>query len=229
LSGSGKAFLGRVFERTDSTSILPYSALRYTPAVCRWWIAVGLAVALGVVVAQQEGGQIRFGKVRITYSTLVGSRQLKTGVHEVQVRGKVNRPVRIASPDQYFEMTCDSLQTTLAPDEQRQLVVRTAQAQGRVNFVYDRPEPYSKLNATANRAVYDGEKNTITLIGDVVMDGEDEFYKIRWRNNEQLTVFLGEQDQRVEAVSKEVNGEPIGTMEIEPRNAQRPTTSQPRR
>ncbi len=195
----------------------------------RWWIGIGLAIGLSIVVAQtQEGGQIRFGKVRITYSNLVGSRQLKTGVHEVQVQGRRDRPVRIVSPDQFFEMTCDRLQTTLAPDEARQLVVRSAQAEGRVRFVYDRPQPYSKLNATANRAVYNGEQNTITLIGDVSMDGEDEFYRVRWRNNERVTVFLGEDIQRVEAVSKEVGGEPIGTMEIEPREPSRPATTQRR-
>jgi lipopolysaccharide export system protein LptA len=95
--------------------------------------------------------------------------------------------------------------------------VRSAEATGRVNFRYDRAKPLSRLDGTAQRVVYDGQKQTVTLEGDVSLDGEDEFYIMRWRNNERIVVYLEEESQRVEAKAKERDGQPIGEMVIEPK------------
>lgn len=183
----------------------------------------GLCVAslLGVWLLQgqpaQDGQEIRFGKVSIRYDTLVSTRRLKSDVFEVQVRGGRGIPVRVESPEQYFTMTCAQLQATMGPDNQRRLTLRTAEATGQVSFVYNRPQPLSKLNGTARRVLYDDQKRTVTLEGDVSLDGEDEFYLVRWRDNERIVVYLEEELQRVEATSKTRDGKPIGTMTIEPK------------
>jgi lipopolysaccharide export system protein LptA len=70
------------------------------------------------------------------------------------------------------------LKATLGTDARGRGALRTAEATGQVEFVYDRPQPLSKLNGTARRARYDDQKRTITLEGDVSLDGEDEFYRV---------------------------------------------------
>ncbi|MFN3690470.1 MAG: hypothetical protein ACK4UU_06070, partial [Fimbriimonadales bacterium] len=136
---------------------------------------------------------------------------------EVQVRGRRDAPVFLESPEQYFTLTCAQLKATLAPNEQNQLAVRSAEATGQVNFRYDRPKPLSRLNGTARRVLYDEQQQTVTFEGDVALDGEDEFYRMRWRNNERIVVSLGEETQRVEAQSQTRDGKPIGEMLIEPK------------
>jgi len=187
-------------------------------------LCVALLVGVWLLQGQQpQGGQeIRFGKVNIRYDVLVSARRFKGDTYEVEVRGKRGAPVRVESPDQYFTMTCMQLRATLGPDEQRRLTVRTAEATGQVEFVYNRPQPLSKLNGTAQRVRYDDQKRTVTLEGDVSLDGEDEFYLVRWRNNERIVVYLEEELQRVEAKSKERDGVPLGSMTIEPKGRQTP-------
>jgi hypothetical protein len=188
----------------------------------------GLCVAfvIGVWLLQgqppQEGQGIRFGKVDIRYDILVSTRRFKGDTYEVEVRGRRGSPVKVESPEQYFTMRCMQLKATLGPDERGRLVLRTAEATGQVEFVYNRPQPLSKLNGTAQRVRYDDQKRTVTLEGDVSLDGEDEFYLIRWRNNERIVVYLEEELQRVEAKSKERDGVPLGSMVIEPKGRQTP-------
>jgi hypothetical protein len=182
------------------------------------WLCVGIVFLCWSLHAQpQQGGQIRFGKVNIKYDHIVSLNRVKDDVVDIQVRGKPGAPVRLDSPEQYFTMTCMLLRATLAPDEQNRLTVRSAEATGRVNFRYDRAKPLSRLDGTAQRVVYDGQKQTVTLEGDVSLDGEDEFYIMRWRNNERIVVYLEEESQRVEAKAKERDGQPIGEMVIEPK------------
>ena len=188
-------------------------------------LCVALLIGVWLLQGQQppQGGQeIRFGRVTIRYDVLVSTRHLKGDVFEVEVRGKRGVPVRVLSPEQYFTMRCMQLKATLGPDERGRLVLRTAEASGQVEFVYDRPQPLSKLYGTARRARYDDQTRTITLEGDVSLDGEDEFYRIRWRNNERIVVYLEEDLQRVEAKSKERDGIPIGSMVIEPKPPKQP-------
>jgi hypothetical protein len=188
-------------------------------------LCVALLIGVWLLQGQQppQGGQeIRFGRVTIRYDVLVSTRRLKGDVFEVEVRGKRGVPVRVLSPEQYFTMRCMQLKATLAPDERGRLVLRTAEASAQVEFVYDRLQPLSKLNGTARRALYDDQKRTITLEGDVSLDGEDEFYRIRWRDNERIVVYLEEDLQRVEAKSKERDGIPIGSMVIEPKSPKQP-------
>jgi hypothetical protein len=187
-------------------------------------LCVTLLIGVGLLQGQQPQSDqvIRFGKVDIQYDTLVSTRRLKGDTFEVAVRGKRGAPVRVLSPEQYFTMRCTQLKATLGPDEQGRLVLRTAAASGQVEFVYDRPQPLSKLNGTAQRVLYDDQKRTITLEGDVSLDGEDEFYRIRWRDNARIVVYLEEDLQRVEAKSKERDGVPIGSMVIEPKSPKQP-------
>lgn len=182
------------------------------------WLCVGLIVACWSLQAQpQEGGRIRFGKVTIRYDTVGFIRRVKTDLAEVQVQGRRDAPVRLESPEQYFTLTCLQLQATLARDDQNRLAVRSAAASGQVNFQYNRPKPLSRLNGTAQRVLYDEQQRTVTLEGNVSLDGEDEFYIVRWRNNERIVVYLEEDLQRVDAQSRQQNGEPIGEMIIEPK------------
>ncbi|GIV13308.1 MAG: hypothetical protein KatS3mg021_1590 [Fimbriimonadales bacterium] len=71
-----------------------------------------------------------------------------------------------------------------------------------------------RLNATANRADYDDKEQKVTLSGDVSVDSEDEFYRVRWRNNERVVVYLGEESLRVEAEGKLQGGQRRGEMTI---------------
>jgi len=189
----------------------------------------GLCVALLIGVWLLQGQQppqgrqeIRFGRVTIRYDVLVSTRRFKGDTYDVEVRGKRGSPVKVESPDQYFTLTCAQLKATLGTDARGRGALRTAEAIEQVEFVYDRPQPLSKLNGTARRARYDDQKRTITLEGDVSLDGEDEFYRIRWRNNERIVVYLEEDLQRVEAKSKERDGVPIGSMVIEPKPPKQP-------
>ncbi|MDW8050937.1 MAG: LptA/OstA family protein [Armatimonadota bacterium] len=185
----------------------------------RLWLVLVLTAAS--LYPQQQGGQeIRFGAVQISYDTLVSTRRIKDEVVEVEVRGGRGIPVRLDSPEQHFSMTCAQLKATLAPNEQRQLTVRKAEATGQVNFRYNRPQPLSRLNGYAQRVVYESEKRTITFEGNVSLDGEDEFYIMRWRDNERIIVYLAEDLQRVEAISKVRDGVPVGTMTIQPKQRQ---------
>ncbi|GIV11523.1 MAG: hypothetical protein KatS3mg020_1014 [Fimbriimonadales bacterium] len=185
------------------------------------WLCVGIMFLCWSLHAQPpQGGQIRFGKVNIRYDYIVSLRRVKGEVVDIQVRGKPGVPVRLESPEQNFTMTCMQLQATLAPDEQNRLTVRDAEASGRVNFRYDRAKPLSRMDGTAQRVRYDGQRQTVTMEGDVSLDGEDEFYRMRWRNNEQIVVYLEEESQRVEAKAKERDGQPIGEMVIEPKRPQ---------
>ncbi|MCX7925538.1 MAG: hypothetical protein N2554_06990, partial [Fimbriimonadales bacterium] len=168
----------------------------------RWFSAILVLTGVCLHAQPQQGGQIQFGKVKINYDRLVSTRRVKGEQVEIQVQGRRGAPVRVESPDQYFTMTCMQLQATLAPDEQNRLVVRSAEASGQVNFRYDRPKPLSRLDGTAQRVLYDGQQQTVTFVGDVALDGEDEFYLMRWRNNERIVVYLEEEQQRVEAQSK---------------------------
>lgn len=183
----------------------------------RWWCAALMLMGACLGAQSPQGGQIQFGKVRINYDTLVSTRRVKGDQVEIQVRGGRGAPVRLESPEQYFTLTCVQLKATLAPNEQNQLTVRGAEAVGQVNFRYDRPKPLSRLNGTARRVLYDEQQQTVTFEGDVALDGEDEFYKMRWRNNERIVVYLGEETQRVEAQSQTRDGKPIGEMLIEPK------------
>ncbi|GIV05364.1 MAG: hypothetical protein KatS3mg016_0939 [Fimbriimonadales bacterium] len=184
----------------------------------RWLVAVlvGCGIALQGL-PQQQGGQVQFGRVKINYTTLVSVRRLKDELITIEVRGRRDVPVRLESPDQYFTLHCASLKATLAPNERNQLVVRDAEATGGVTFRYDRPKPLSRLDGAARRAVFDAQRQTMTLEGDVSLDGEDEFYRMRWRNNERITLYLEEEAQRVEAQSQEREGKPIGEMILEPK------------
>ncbi|MCX7925591.1 MAG: hypothetical protein N2554_07260 [Fimbriimonadales bacterium] len=183
----------------------------------RWLSAILVLMGVCLHAQPQQGGQIQFGKVKINYADLDFIRRVKSDVAEIRVLGKRGAPVRVESPEQYFTMTCLQLQATLAPDEQNRLTVRSAEASGQVNFRYDRSQPLSRLDGTAQRVVYDGKQRTVTFEGDVSLDGEDEFYIMRWRNNERVVVYLEEELQRVEARSKEQGGKPIGEMIIEPK------------
>jgi len=184
----------------------------------RWLVAVlvGCGIALQGL-PQQQGGQVQFGRVKINYTTLVSVRRLKDELITIEVRGRRGVPVRMESPDQYLTLNCASLKATLAPNERNQLVVRDAEAVGEVSFRYDRPKPLSRLDGIARRAVFDAQRQTLTLEGDVSLDGEDEFYRMRWRNNERITLYLEEETQRVEAQSQEREGKPIGEMILEPK------------
>lgn len=186
------------------------------------WLGMALLLLAASVQSQQpqRTQEIRFGTVRITYDTLVSTRRLKGDIVEVEVRGGRGLPVQLESPDQYFTMTCAQMKATLAPNEQRQLTVQSAEASGTVNFRYNRPQPLSRLNGTARRVLYDSTKQTVTFEGDVSLDGEDEYYVMRWRENERIVVYLEEETQRVEAQSKVRDGVPIGTMTIEPKRRQ---------
>ncbi|GIV07348.1 MAG: hypothetical protein KatS3mg017_0550 [Fimbriimonadales bacterium] len=184
----------------------------------RWLVAV--LVGCGIVLhglPQQQGGQVQFGRVKINYTTLVSVRRLKDELITIEVRGRRDVPVRLESPDQYFTLHCASLKATLAPNERNQLVVRDAEATGGVTFRYDRAKPLSRMDGTAQRVRYDGQRQTVMMEGDVSLDGEDEFYRMRWRNNEQIVVYLEEESQRVEAKAKQRDGQPIGEMVIEPK------------
>ncbi len=187
----------------------------YTSALRRLCVAIVLGVGL-LHGQQSQGGLIQFGKVSIRYYKLDYS-QFKGEIREVETRGIRGFPVRVESPEQYFTLTCARLKATLGPDNQRRPAVRTAEAIGQVEFVYNRPQPLSKLNGTAQRVLYDDQKRTVTLEGDVSLDGEDEFYFIRWRDNERIVVYLEEELQRVEATAKMRDGAPIGVMTIEPK------------
>ncbi len=183
----------------------------------RWLSAILVLMGVCLYAQPQQGGQIQFGKVRINYDTLVSTRRVKGDQVEIQVRGGRGVPVRVESPEQYFIMSCAQLKATLAPDEGNRLTVRSAEATGQVNFRYDRSNPLSRLNGTARRVLYDGQQQTVTFEGDVALDGEDEFYLMRWRNNERIVVFLEEDIQRVEAQSQTRDGKPVGEMVIEPK------------
>jgi len=188
-------------------------------------LCVAFLISVGLLQGQQppQGGQeIRFGRVTIRYDVLVSTRRFKGDTYEVEVNGRRGSPVRVESPEQYFAMRCMQLKATLGPDEQGRLVLRTAEATGQVEFVYDRSQPLSKLNGTARRVLYDNQKRTVTLEGDVSLDGEDEFYRVRWRDNERIVVYLEEDLQRVEAKSKVRDGVPFGSMVIEPKGKQTP-------
>ena len=188
-------------------------------------LCTALLMGIWLLQGQQppQGGQeIRFGRVIIRYDTLVSTRRFKSDAYDVEVRGKRGSPVRVESPDQYFTLTCAQLKATLGTDARGRGALRTAEATGQVEFVYDRPQPLSKLNGTARRARYDDQMRTLTLEGDVLLDGEDEFYRIRWRDNERIVVYLEEDLQRVEAKSKERDGVPFGSMVIEPKGKQTP-------
>ncbi len=183
----------------------------------RWLSAILVLMGVCLHAQPQQGGQIQFGRVQINYDTLVSTRRVKGDQVEIQVQGGRGAPVRLESPEQYFTLICAQLKATLAPNAQNQLTVRSAEAIGQVNFRYDRPNPLSRLNGTARRVIYEGQQQTITFEGDVALDGEDEFYRMRWRNNERIVVYLEEETQRVEAQSRTRDGKPIGEMVIEPK------------
>ncbi|MCS6923464.1 MAG: LptA/OstA family protein [Fimbriimonadales bacterium] len=184
----------------------------------RWLSAILVLTGVCLYAQPQQRQEIRFGKVSITgYDEVKGARRFRDDRFEVELQSKPGRRTRLESPDQYLVLTCQSLKAVLGTDEQKRLVVLSAEATGQVNFRYDRPQPLSRLNGTAQRATYDGQQRIVILEGDVSMDGEDEFYIMRWRDNERIVVYLEEELQRVEAKSKERNGVPIGTMTIEPK------------
>ncbi|MCS7208847.1 MAG: LptA/OstA family protein [Fimbriimonadales bacterium] len=180
------------------------------------WLCVGWLLISWSLQVQSQGGQgIRFGEVRITgYDAIKGVRRYKDDRYEVELLSKPGRLTRLEAPEQYLTLTCQNLKATLGPDPQKRPAVLSAEATGQVTFRYDRPRPLSRLNGTARRVLYDGQKQTVTLEGDVSLDGEDESYIVRFRENERIVVYLEEDLQRVEAKSKERDGIPIGEMTI---------------
>ncbi|MCL6532546.1 MAG: hypothetical protein K6U12_04605 [Armatimonadetes bacterium] len=177
------------------------------------WLAVLVFVALSVSFSQQERG-IRFGQLNIDFEQLTSVQRRKDKTITLEVRGSVNNPVVIDAPDQNFRMRTLQLQGVLAPDEKGQMRLQSAAAIGRVEFFYERKEPFARLNATANRADYDDKEQKVTLTGDVSADSEDDFYRVRWRNNERVVVYLGEESLRVEAEGKLQGGQRRGEMII---------------
>ncbi|MER3403202.1 MAG: hypothetical protein C4336_02355 [Armatimonadota bacterium] len=167
---------------------------------------VGLFVLAGALAfagfTQQADSRIQFGRLSIVYERLVSTQLRKDKTVTVEVVGSARRPVSVDAPDQNFRLTTLRLQGVLAPSEQGQMRVQSASAIGRVEFFYDRKEPFTKLYATANRADYDEQQQTVTLTGDVSVDSEDEFYQVRWRENERVVVYLGQESLRVEAQGK---------------------------
>lgn len=167
---------------------------------------VGLFVIISALAfagfTQQTDSRIQFGRLSIVYERLVSTQLRKDKTVTVEVVGSARRPVSVDAPDQNFRLTTLRLQGVLAPSDQGQMEVRSASAIGHVEFFYDRKEPFTKLYATANRADYDEQQKTVTLTGDVSVDSEDEFYQVRWRENDRVVVYLGQESLRVEAEGK---------------------------
>lgn len=177
------------------------------------WLAVLVFVALGVGFSQQERG-IRFGQLNIDFEKLVSIQRRKDRTITLEVSGSANNPVIVDSPDQNFRMRTLLLQGVLAQDERGQMRLQSAAAIGRVEFFYERKEPFARLNATASRADYDDKEQKVTLSGDVSAESEDDSYRVRWRNNERVVVYLGEESLRVEAEGKLQGGQRRGEMII---------------
>lgn len=177
------------------------------------WLVVLALIAFWVGFSQQERG-IRFGQLNIDFEQLTSIQHRKDKTIMLEVRGSANNPVVVDSPDQNFRMRTLRLQGVLAQNEQGQMRLQSAAAIGRVEFFYERKEPFTRLNATANRADYDDKEQKVTLSGDVSVDSEDEFYRVRWRNNERVVVYLGEESLRVEAEGKLQGGQRRGEMTI---------------
>lgn len=189
------------------------------------WLLACVGILVVATLAYQDAPRIQFGRLTIIYETLVSTQLRKDRTVTVEVVGSARRPVVVDSPDQNFRMNALRLQGVLAPGERGQMRVQQASAMERVEFFYERKEPFTKLYATANRADYDEKQQTVTLTGDVSVDSEDEFYQVRWRNNERVVVYLGEESLRVEAQGKPQDGGRRGEMVIV--SKQQPPTKSP--
>ncbi len=182
---------------------------------CLWGV-VALLVGYALAQQAQERG-ITFGNITLQYERLKSSQRRKDNTITVEVEGRRQNPVFVNAPDQYFTMSSLRMQAVLATNEQGQFVLQSAQSEGQVVFRYNRKEPFSRIEATANRALYDAKTQTLVVSGDVVVNAEDDFYTMEWRDNEQMTIYLGEEEQRVEATGRERDGTRRGTMTITPK------------
>ncbi len=179
-------------------------------------IILTLLGSFGLAQQAQERG-ITFGNITLQYDKLRSTQRRKDNTITVEVEGTRQNPVVVNAPDQFFTMSSLKMQAVLTTNEQGQFILQSAQSEGQVVFRYLRKEPFSRVDATANRATYNAQTETLVVSGDVVVKAEDDFYLIEWRDNEEMTLYLGEEEQRVVATGREQGGTRRGTMTITPK------------
>lgn len=170
---------------------------------------------------QAQARQIQFGRVRITgYERYTAESQPKSRTYRLELFRSRQQSVRIEAPEQYLTIEANHLQVQLGYNERNEPLLQQAVAEQGVTVRYARPKPFSTLNARARKATYDAQQSTLTLEGNVSVEAEDEFYHTVARNHERVTVYLGEETQRVEARSIERDGIPQGELVITPKKSQ---------
>jgi len=191
----------------------------------RWMIGtIGLTLLAWLLSAQTptptQPRQIQFGRVRITgYERYTAESQPKSRTYRLELFRSRQQPVRIEAPDQYLVIEANHLQAQFGYNERNEPLLQQAIADQSVTVRYARPKPFSTLNARARKATYNAEQSTLVLEGNVFVEAEDEFYHTLARNHERVTVYLGEETQRIEARSIERDGIPQGELVITPKKA----------
>jgi len=181
----------------------------------------GLSASSSAQSPQTSPRQIQFGKVRITgYARYTAESQPKNRTYRLELFRSQRQPVRIEAPDQYLTIEANHLQAQLGYNERNEPLLQQAVADQGVTVRYARPKPFSTLNARAQRATYNAQQSTLILEGNVFVEAEDEFYHTVARNHERVTVYLGEESQRIEARSSERDGMPQGELIITPKKSQ---------
>jgi len=191
----------------------------------RWMVGIALLMLPGGLpnaqTPQAQARQIQFGRVRITgYERYTAESQPKSRTYRLELFRSRQQSVRIEAPEQYLTIEANHLQVQLGYNERNEPLLQQAVAEQGVTVRYARPKPFSTLNARARKATYDAQQSTLTLEGNVSVEAEDEFYHTVARNHERVTVYLGEETQRVEARSIERDGIPQGELVITPKKSQ---------
>ena len=161
---------------------------------------------------------IQFGKTRISgHERYTAAIQSKTRTYRLELFRSKQMPVRIEAPDQYLVIEANHLQAQFGYSDQNEPILQQVIADQGVTVRYNRPKPFSRLNARARQATYDAEQSLLTLEGDVYLEAEDEFYKTVARNHNRVVVYLEQETQRIEAFASERDGMPQGEIIITPK------------